>query len=992
MESFVHLLKRRSGWLKVLPLALSLCLSARPVAAASSLFYNNDAIDTTTTPVNTLDSIDATNFVNDSGGTFTWDYFSGGGWPSTLYHGWHNTRNFTNNGTMESATGFWFDTQKSGGLLDYEAASFYNAGPINCGVSGSYLGLGGLSVWATNLVNAGTFRLGLGARGAISGHNLDFTRGSILMDNPNSQIDSFNGFSGQTGAFGLNTNGWNPGALLQPTMAMASPPYPLLLTNATVYLDFTTNLVTSNILVRAIFVKNLNATTVTENHYFDLATPLGLGSATVEWISAYQSPYDGTYTTNYLYLNNDFVQGAATNNFLNNNIPSNFYFSASGTSQAGGLNLATNTGFPPGFSYPYGSISNRYAYADVKLISTSVDTNTAFLGVLTNLLGRVEVTASNELNLSLSTIAGMNYLRLNSPNQYDNDGNSRIQAPYSDSYLGSTNGNLVITNLLGAFLPAWSGRIQAWSTLFTNAAGADGFTHDYRVLLVQSAITPFSMSQQQDFVLYASNNVVISDSLNVFRTLSINATNLLITTNGAGNGAYSFQGELNLNSSALHWDTSLPRLRNLTNNGAIRTINQALYGSGPLPYFAFVNTGVVTNGNGAAIVANDFETSDFFSAGNGSFSVQSQTSTMTNGIMSAAGTFSSTSSNLVIAGTTLTVGKSITIYATNLLNDTGVTNGNMWTLGSAFTNSGGASSSAPGLVLPLKPVSGDLLGTTIHSLAPGGTLITHTWSGADYGYSVAGFSNNAAIGQLLLDAQGPPPHTQFLFVGTGAAGVTNAIYVDNLQLLNQATNGTATNSYYLTSLAFSNNLVIYYAQAMLNGVSIAEKLNHNNGNHLRWVPTYAGYFSSTNVVYPAGVTNTVNAALALSPDIDSNGNGSPNNSDPTPLLVPAQVNFTESITNLPPKSVRLQWATIPNGTNYIYYTTNLLAPVWQPLTNFNNYYYGPNLAVPNPAHVNWFASPQAYPGPVTNVWIYDPFTNAPHFYRVMVQPWLTYPF
>ena len=38
------------------------------------------------------------------------------------------------------------------------------------------------------------------------------------------------------------------------------------------------------------------------------------------------------------------------------------------------------------------------------------------------------------------------------------------------------------------------------------------------------------------------------------------------------------------------------------------------------------------------------------------------------------------------------------------------------------------------------------------------------------------------------------------------------------------------------------------------------KLSHHNGNHLRWVPAYAGTFSSTNLVFPAGVTNTVNAA------------------------------------------------------------------------------------------------------------------------------------
>jgi len=188
-------------------------------------------------------------------------------------------------------------------------------------------------------------------------------------------------------------------------------------------------------------------------------------------------------------------------------------------------------------------------------------------------------------------------------------------------------------------------------------------------------------------------------------------------------------------------------------------------------------------------------------------------------------------------------------------------------------------------------------------------------------------------------------------------------------------------------------MVIYYAQAVIDGLSIAEKMNHKNGDHLRWVPQYAGYFSSTNIVYPDGTTNTFNAALAQSQDIDSNGNGIPNGSDPTPFFVSSQVNFTLTLTNRPPWSVRLQWATIPLATNYICYQTNLLSPTWLPLTNFNNYYYGANVAGTKSAPTNnFFVSPQPYPSYATNVWVFDVVTNVPRYYRVMVQPWLTYPF
>ena len=102
--------------------------------------------------------------------------------------------------------------------------------------------------------------------------------------------------------------------------------------------------------------------------------------------------------------------------------------------------------------------------------------------------------------------------------------------------------------------------------------------------------------------------------------------------------------------------------------------------------------------------------------------------------------------------------------------------------------------------------------------------------------------------------------------------------------------------------------------------------DHNNG-HLRWVATYAGYYSGTNIVYPDGTTNgPFNTALAQSSDIDSDGDGIVNGSDPTPFFVSTNFNFTVTFTNLPPLSVRVQWTTIPLATNYIYYATNCFQP------------------------------------------------------------------
>ncbi|MEI9961767.1 MAG: hypothetical protein WDM76_11720 [Limisphaerales bacterium] len=69
--------------------------------------------------------------------------------------------------------------------------------------------------------------------------------------------------------------------------------------------------------------------------------------------------------------------------------------------------------------------------------------------------------------------------------------------------------------------------------------------------------------------MHATNNLIISDVLNVYGALNMDAQNLTVTTNGYGNGAGSIRGELNLTSSAILWQSALPNVRNLTNNGAI---------------------------------------------------------------------------------------------------------------------------------------------------------------------------------------------------------------------------------------------------------------------------------------------------------------------------------------------------------------------------------------------------------------------------------------
>jgi hypothetical protein len=165
-------------------------------------------------------------------------------------------------------------------------------------------------------------------------------------------------------------------------------------------------------------------------------------------------------------------------------------------------------------------------------------------------------------------------------------------------------------------------------------------------------------------------------------------------------------------------------------------------------------------------------------------------------------------------------------------------------------------------------------------------------------------------------------------------------------------------------------MVIYYASAFMNGLSIADKMNHKNGDRLRWVPEYVGYFSFTNIVYPDGTTNTMNISLAQSTTLDSDGDGIANALDPTPLFVSSQLDFTLQLTNNPSPTVLIKWHSIPSATNILLFRTNLMPSfTWQVLTNF----ISPSLV------------PPAGGWPITNT-VPDRATNSARFYRVRVDP------
>ena len=922
---------------------LLLGLAAGPVSAASS-FYVNDGV--VLCPPQIPPQVDATNFVNSNYFSINFtNFFSGSQQYAT-----DNTRNFTNIGTMVGNSGFrfdWFDTVPVVATHKM-AANFVNSGTISAG-SGintnnffSFFlqsqSLPKLLISATNVsLRSSTNIVGVDGLFSLAGKRVDLNRATIMLEgfeeNPDSLFQFIDPVGIRAAYWGVGTNTILPAANFE-----TSPPFtpfsqvtiPNLGTNnyvqlrlpgAQFYVD--ESIFGTNRTVQAVFLLNTNAS-ITNLVYFPFN-----GFSVVEWLGRETNQVSGEVTTNHLYLTDDF------GSFATNTVVTNFsYYTAVGTAIpinysfsrfnpfVSGLGTPTAPSSTAGVFIGGGVVTNEYAAYGALFSASTVDLSLLPPAgrYITNLPGRLEITADATLDLTLARITGLNYLGLKATNHVLSTSGAKISVPFSDINLGTTNGLLALTNILYPTVQRFTGEVDLWSGRWTNNGG--GLQTIYSVLFVDSKLSATAPSQIQDLTL-RSTNIVISDVLNVTRNLLLDAERVTLTTNQQP--APTLRGELNLLSSAIIWPTVTPRLQYLTNNGGFSTLNAVFFGgsrTSPFfssnynePYIAFVNRGQVSS-EGSLIWANYFENTGQFTTGlgQGSIALQSVDTRLTNGsFLAINGDVAIATGSLTVTNLLLQAGRTLTLSATNFITDTGSSNANSWAVGRGFS-------------FPVVPATGDLLGTTISETAPPGVENFHSLAGADRGVSVSGFSNNLALGRLLLN--GGNAASLFTFAG---AGTSNALYVDYLGLVNAATNINASGD--LALLQIDPNLVIYYAQAVAGGISVAERINNANGGRLRWVPTYAGIYSSTNLVYPDGSTNTFNAALVQSQNLDSDGDGLVNAVDPTPIFRPQDVVLAVVITNQPSLGALISWPSVPGSTNTVFYKPAFSVASWLPLTN-----------------------------------------------------------
>jgi len=212
----------------------------------------------------------------------------------------------------------------------------------------------------------------------------------------------------------------------------------------------------------------------------------------------------------------------------------------------------------------------------------------------------------------------------------------------------------------------------------------------------------------------------------------------------------------------------------------------------------------------------------------GGFYGIAQTAQVTNAMINAQSDIQFFANNLGITNSTLSAGNALSFTVTNSLSD-GVTG----PANSFFCENG--------FNLWIKPATGRLLNTTIHDIITGQAEADHYWAGTDLGKTTAGYTNNAAIGTLMLSPTGSQiPGYEPLYAFYGTTG-NNGMYVSNLDLSMMT---DFTNELYIDP-----SLTIYYVSVKLNpdvntsGYPSAEAYLDNNPNlfgpRLQWMGVHS---------------------------------------------------------------------------------------------------------------------------------------------------------
>lgn len=972
-------------------------------AATSPIYINRGPVQS---PPDVAPQIDALAFVNESifnvNGYATYGYYP-------LPYQTLNTRSFTNNGAMMGDPGFRFDNFN--GATRQWMSWWVNNGDIYCfntnllsivlGVTRGNM----LLVSATNIVNNGYLGGDDQALIQLNGKNVDLS-GSRIRSGMDLEQDYF-----LFGTYLLSTNYINDGGIYDEWWGVGQnnelgdqgdlmPLNGLPLTVPNFYLPTPispihevldvygyTNTVRvpyynffipgySNYFVRgyaaAVYTNEINATSrVVQVVFYPTNTDANIttdvrfstinggdgATAVVGFHVTDNDPVlDLTYT-NSLYL----LDGIAfrTNLVLARN-------TQEGTRKPNTLMLTRNTPY----QYYYGDLPNgvydptllnstnfmsnqvSVTYAGYAAMVDSINYTPPALPVLadpTNYPGRVEIWG-DQVNLGGTSIRADSTFMLKATNLVGNKF-AAVNAPVLYFDVGSTQPQLLISNLAPDSVNRMSGEVYCWSAVWQNYetnAVATNFIR-FHVLMVDHYLTSVQPVVVNQFGARVTNGLVkISDQLNVYKKFQIVAKDLHV------------EGGINFPSGSSWGNTNLVNVMNFTNDGIIQLPGVANVGTDRAsPYASYVNRG--TNlATSHYIRSTYFENTEWISSSGGLLSVTADSAKLHGKQMALVSTVETNwMIDRIVGSSIILITNVSTNLVTNSFNAALVANSgaqiyaNSLTLSNAYIQAGGTiagtltlsitnklTDSGPsatntliasgGVQMLKRPAISRLLGTYLYSKAGVAKSVSHVWPATNAGATIVGFSNNLALGKLTLDGL---TNSSFIFSGVG----TNcALYVDYLELLNHATN-------YNLALKVDPSITIYFAHANIP----ASKLDGIENGHVRWVKKYTGPLSSTNIAYVTSsdppVTNiyTFNISLVQNKDRDDDGDGIVNGDDPTPIYkgetVCLAVQNTKRTESNGGKQVLLSWQALGQAVSYLEYRPSLSATdSWQVLQVFTN--------------------------------------------------------
>lgn len=680
-------------------------------------------------------------------------------------------------------------------------------------------------------------------------------------------------------------------------------PFPLSYTNMVA--AFTNALNPTNIFIQAVFVSLGSTNMAVDIRFRPSPIPTnGFSSVGIQIAAVQTNVIASANETNYIYFVDNLASTTNRGTLLNvldgTRKPANYLVSRFSVPEY--VNGVTNNAvFTTDLLYQptYDGNSSFGAYAGYSATIDNLASRPPAIpgGDYTNYPGRIEI-KSHQLDMNKARIRAEGLLSIQTDHMINSSG-AIVDSENLALNIGSTNGNLIVQNLMKESVNRLRGTISAWSAVWTNSTTPAGTSNaislNFHALILDAQVLQDTYPVTVYDLHAKATNVTVADNGILARTMLVDAESLTL------NGNLTFSGTLE------DWEQSLvPSLKNFTNNGALSIQDEAHFGDqGNTPYRSFVNTGSIQSYG--QFIRSDYAQLSGFQFASAAITLQATNGQIDGGTIFAGGAVTLIGDSMRLNQSTINSGTFLELNVTNSLSDDGAASANFITVGDGF-------------FMSIKPATGDLLGTTLVSTAPSFALVNHVWAGRNDGVNVSGYSNNVALGVLSLSPDGFDPLFEF-----SGAGVANGLYVDLLDL-SQLTD-------YTNQLQIDPNLTIYYAAALLsssptNGQSNEEFLDGQFGGRLRWVPGYAGANSTTNVTINGNQVISVNLGLRNSNVLDSDADGIVNGLDASPF---DGVTITSIKRNSSPSGYLLTWNAAPSTLYRVEARTNLTTSVWSPL-------------------------------------------------------------